>query len=76
MDTPVASARPEFGALPERLMQLTERERLVLRLRFALDGSYYHTLNEIADGLRISADDVRAIERDALGKIAGTSAPA
>ncbi len=71
MQTPLTSARPDFGGIPERLMQLTDRERLVLRLRFALDGSYYHSLNDIAQGLKVSTDDVREIETQALRKIQG-----
>lgn len=76
MQTPLASARPDFGGIPERLMQLTDNEKLVLRLRFALDGSYYHSLNDIAQGLRMSSDDVRAIEMQALQKIQGVAPPA
>ncbi len=73
MQTPLASARPDFDGIPERLMQLTDNEKLVLRLRFALDGSYYHSLNDIAQGLRMNSDDVRAIETQALQKIQGVA---
>lgn len=73
MQNPLASARPDFGGISERLMQLTNRERLVLRLRFALDGSYYHSLNDIAQGLQVSIDDVREIETQALRKIQGVT---
>lgn len=73
MDTPLASARPDFTEMAQRLMRLTSQERTVLRLRFALDGSYYHTLTDVANGLKMTADDVRAIEADALRMLQGTA---
>lgn len=36
--------RSEIGAMAERLQKLSTQEKLVLRLRFALDGSYNHSL--------------------------------
>jgi len=57
--------------MAERLMQLTPQERTVLRLRFALDGSYYHTLTDVANGLRMTVDDVREIEAAALRTLQG-----
>ena len=62
---------PEIVALASRLQGLDEREKLVLRLRFALDGSYNHTLAEIGSGLSLADEDVRAIEHGALGKLLG-----
>ncbi|MCA1669162.1 MAG: hypothetical protein LC793_17560 [Thermomicrobia bacterium] len=73
MDTPLASARPDFTEMAQRLMRLTPQERTILRLRFALDGSYYHTLTDVANGLKMTADDVRAIEADALRMLQGTA---
>lgn len=65
----MSPATPAISVLASRLQGLNEREKLVLRLRFALDGSYNHTLSEIGAGLALGADDVRAIERGALGKL-------
>jgi len=67
----MSPATPEIDTLARRLQGLDEREKLVLRLRFALDGSYNHTLTEIGAGLSLAAEDVRAIERGALGKLLG-----
>jgi len=67
----VSTIMPQIAVLAERLQGLDEREKLVLRLRFALDGSYNHTLVEIGAGLDIAADEVRTIERRALGKLLG-----
>lgn len=71
MDTPFASARPDFMEMAQRLMQLTLQERTILRLRFALDGSYYHSLAELAAGLKLTPDDIRQIESQALRKLQG-----
>jgi len=73
MDTPLASARPDFTEMAERLVRLTSQERMVLRLRFALDGSYYHTLTDVANGLKITVDDVREIEAYALRTLQGAA---
>ena len=62
---------PEIAEMAERLLRLTEQERLILRLRFALDGSYYHTLTEVASGLRVHVDDIRRLETQALRKLKG-----
>lgn len=65
------TAPPEIAEMAERLVRLTEQERLILRLRFALDGSYYHTLTEVASGLRVQVDDIRRLETQALRKLKG-----
>lgn len=67
----MSSVTPEISALADRLQGLNEREKLVLRLRFALDGSYNHTLAEIGAGLDLAPKAVRAIEHGALGKLLG-----
>ncbi len=64
----------EIGDIAVQLQNLSAQEKLVLRLRFALDGSYNHTLRDIADGLTISSDQVREIEQRALLKLAGSAA--
>ena len=62
---------PQISALAERLQGLDEREKRILSLRFALDGSYNHTLAEIGAGLGLASEEVRAIERRALSKLLG-----
>jgi RNA polymerase primary sigma factor len=47
---------------------LTQRERLILRARYGLDGPE-KTLRELAGNLGISAERVRQIEQEALGKL-------
>lgn len=63
-------ASNKIGSVAVQLQRLSAEEKLVLRLRFALDGSYNHSLQDIADGLNISTDQVREIEQGALLKLA------
>ena len=60
-----------IGNVAVQLQNITARETLILRLRFALDGSYNHSLQDIADGLRISKEQVREIEHGALARLVG-----
>jgi len=64
----------EIGDIAVQLQNRSAQEKLVLRLRFALDGSYNHTLQDIADGLTIRSDQVREIEQRALLKLSGSAA--
>jgi DNA-directed RNA polymerase sigma subunit (sigma70/sigma32) len=66
--------RREVSAMAERLQSLSTEEKLVLRLRFALDGSYNHTLQDVANGLKIGPNQVREIEQGALLKLTGVAA--
>lgn len=63
-----------IGEVAVQLQNLSPEEKVVLRLRFALDGSYNHSLQDIADDLRITKDEVRVIEQGALAKLAGIAA--
>jgi RNA polymerase primary sigma factor len=51
------------------LDELDEREAIVLRLRFGLDGQEPKTLKEIGECLDLTRERVRQIEREALGKL-------
>ena len=53
------------------LMTLTERERVVITLRFGLTGSEPWTLEEVGKLLRVTRERVRQIESKALRKLRG-----
>jgi RNA polymerase primary sigma factor len=54
------------------LAALSERERMILRARFGLDGEE-QSLRQIADRLGVSAERVRQLERRALSKLAAAA---
>lgn len=56
-------------AVGEALFRLTEREELVMRLRFGLDNEGGKTLNEIGDTLGLSRERIRQIEAKAMQKL-------
>ncbi len=61
------------GRVQDALEELSERERVVLQLRFGLQGSRAHTLGEIGAQLQLTRERVRQIESEALGKLRTTS---
>ena len=62
---------PAIQEIATRLQGLTRDEKRVLGLRFALDGTKNHTLDEVATALNTGSAEVRRIERAALGKLSG-----
>ena len=59
----------EVRAAVTALEGLAEREVVILRLRFGLDGTAPATLKEVGDQLGFTRERVRQIERDALAKL-------
>jgi RNA polymerase sigma factor (sigma-70 family) len=61
------------GMLPAEvsrfLSRLSEEERQVLRLRYGLDRGEPRTQGEVGVALNLTAERVRRIERDAIGKL-------
>jgi RNA polymerase sigma factor (sigma-70 family) len=59
--------------LPEEvagfLARLSEEERQVLRLRYGLDRGEPRTQGEVGQAMQLTAERVRRIERDAIGKL-------
>jgi RNA polymerase primary sigma factor len=55
--------------LGELLGLLSDRESLVLRLRYGLDGEKGHTLQAIAERMAITRERVRQLETRALAKL-------
>lgn len=57
------------GSLGEAMERLSDRERLIVSLRFGLGVDREHTLSEVADRLGVSLERVRQIQVRALGKL-------
>ena len=66
--------RLEVAELPRLLGRLTDRERTIVRERYGLDGPE-KTLRELAVRLGVSAERVRQIEQEALGKLRSAAMP-
>jgi RNA polymerase primary sigma factor len=60
----------EQEAVRRAVMQLPERQRLVVRMRYGIDGEEPKHLSETGRVLGISAERVRQIENDALRRLA------
>jgi RNA polymerase primary sigma factor len=68
--------RDDREAVLKRLDRLDDRERLVVSLRFGLDGEWPRTLREIGRHLGVTREWVRKIEIRAVNKlVAADSAP-
>ncbi|MGH9114765.1 MAG: sigma-70 family RNA polymerase sigma factor, partial [Acidimicrobiales bacterium] len=61
------------GMLPDQvarfLSRLSDEERQVLQLRYGLDRGEPRTQGEVGQALQLTAERVRRIERDAIGKL-------
>lgn len=56
-------------SLGDAMQRLSDRERLILNLRFGIDGGGERTLAQVADQLGVSLERVRQIQVRALGKL-------
>jgi len=59
----------ELQRLKEAFGSLSERHRHVLARRYGLDDDRFRTLSEVGEGLNLSRERVRQIEREALGRL-------
>ncbi len=58
-----------ISRIKKLLGTLSERESMVLRLRYGLEGYEEHTLRDVGDMLSITRERVRQIEQKALDKL-------
>jgi RNA polymerase primary sigma factor len=56
-------------ALKVTLMELSDRERRVLELRYGLDGELPHTLDEVGRALHLTRERIRQIQAGSLTKL-------
>ncbi|MHB1561752.1 MAG: sigma-70 family RNA polymerase sigma factor [Isosphaeraceae bacterium] len=64
------SAEDEFAeSVGAWLSELNQREQLVVRMRFGLDGCSHHSLSQIGEVLAVSKERVRQIQERALKKL-------
>jgi RNA polymerase sigma factor (sigma-70 family) len=77
------SIEPGSGSDPEKIIlqqmehenfaeimeRLSDRERLILRIRYGFDDGEPHTLAETGDAVKISRERVRQLEMRALRKL-------
>ena len=63
----------EAQELVALLTGLSERERMILRARYGLDGEEEQSPSQIAERLGLSTERVRQIERRARGKLAAAA---
>ena len=72
-NVPVPADAAAFTLLKEQLVEvlgtLTEREQIVLRLRFGLDDGRARTLEEVGKEFNVTRERIRQIEAKALRKL-------
>jgi RNA polymerase nonessential primary-like sigma factor len=59
----------ELSRLRQAFQELSERHRHVLARRYGLEDDRFRTLSEVGEGLALSRERVRQIEREALGRL-------
>ncbi len=64
-----AFSREESEKMKELLGAIDEREALILRMRYGIDGKPPRTLKDIGDIIDVTRERVRQIENDALRKL-------
>ena len=70
LETPVGASRSLMREqLDDALDNLTDREKLVLRLRFGLDDGETRTLEEVGREFHVTRERIRQIEAKALRKL-------
>jgi RNA polymerase sigma factor (sigma-70 family) len=62
-------ARDSDSFVRQSLQNLPDRQRLILRLRFGIDGARSHTLTEIGDLLGVSAERIRQLQKQAFDSL-------
>jgi len=67
----IANAALLKDHINEILVDLTERERKILSMRFGLDDNIQHTLEEVGKVFGVTRERIRQIEAKALDKIRG-----
>jgi RNA polymerase sigma factor (sigma-70 family) len=70
-----AATKLEHEALDAVLALLSDRERVVLRLRFGLDGAVPRTLEDVGREFALTRERIRQIEAKALTKLRHPCAP-
>ena len=64
-----AVRREQLAQLRSTFDSLSERHQHVIAQRFGLDDDRFRTLSEVGEGLNLSRERVRQIEREALGRL-------
>ena len=70
-----AATKLEHEALDAVLALLSDRERVVLRMRFGLDGAVPRTLEDVGREFALTRERIRQIEAKALTKLRHPCAP-
>ena len=77
VDTPyeMAEASLAHDSVQHALGRLTDREQVILRLRFGLEGSDPCTLEQVGRHFRVTRERIRQIEAKALTKLRHPTSP-
>ncbi len=66
---------PLAQMIEETLKTLTDTEREIVKLRYGLNGGYYHTLLDIGQRLNLALEEVGRYETQAITKLRSQSEP-